>query len=204
MQYEQTCLQNCPLTTCTYWRIAYMSLSTTFMYNIYPVDMHDSKVHIIDLLSLLYTSKYNGAKESTGFRILKTLIQNPKGEAWGLYKYLKYSKDCRSHWLKCLTCLDSSMLLLSYTYIQRKLFFRRSFFLYSLCHYMRAWICVLDAPGCYEHAVWAEKSPHYKAQDCYKAVCTKKSGLQGRSQDSEYGGAWHCARKICALAMPIY
>ena len=37
-------------------------------------------------------------------------------------------------------------------YIQRKIFFRRSFFLYSRCHYMRAWIRVLDAPGCYEQA----------------------------------------------------
>ena len=37
-------------------------------------------------------------------------------------------------------------------YIQRKIFFRRSFFLYSPCHYMRAWIRVLDAPGCYERA----------------------------------------------------
>ena len=37
-------------------------------------------------------------------------------------------------------------------YIQRKIFFRRSFFLYSPCHYMRAWIRVLDVPGCYERA----------------------------------------------------
>ena len=37
-------------------------------------------------------------------------------------------------------------------YIQRKIFFRRSFFLYSPCHYMRAWIRFLDAPGCYELA----------------------------------------------------
>ena len=35
--------------------------------------------------------------------------------------------------------------------------FRRSFFLYSPCHYMRAWICVLDAPGCYERAARAER-----------------------------------------------
>ena len=31
----------------------------------------------------------------------------------GFDKYLKYSKDYRSHWLKCLTRLDSSMGLLS-------------------------------------------------------------------------------------------
>ena len=37
-------------------------------------------------------------------------------------------------------------------YIQRIIFFRRSFFLYSPYHYMKAWIRVLDAPGCYERA----------------------------------------------------
>ena len=35
-------------------------------------------------------------------------------------------------------------------YIQQKIFFRRSFFLYSQCHYTRAWIRVMDAPGCYK------------------------------------------------------
>ena len=41
---------------------------------------------------------------------------------------------------------------------------------------MRAWIRILDAPGCYERVAQAEKSLHYKAQNC-RAVCTKKSGL---------------------------
>ena len=36
--------------------------------------------------------------------------------------------------------------------MERKIFFRRSFFLYSPCHYMRAWIRILDAPGYYERA----------------------------------------------------
>ena len=41
-------------------------------------------------------------------------------------------------------------------YIQRKIFFRATIFLYSPCHYMRACIRVLDAPGCYERAARAE------------------------------------------------
>ena len=32
------------------------------------------------------------------------------------------------------------------------IFFRATIFLYSPCHYMRAWIRVLEAPGCYERA----------------------------------------------------
>ena len=37
----------------------------------------------------------------------------PKAKCEGFYKCLKYSKDCRSHWLKYLTCFrDSSMVLL--------------------------------------------------------------------------------------------
>ena len=35
--------------------------------------------------------------------------------------------------------------------------FRATIFLYSPCHYMRAWICILDAPGCYERTVRAER-----------------------------------------------
>ena len=64
-------------------------------------------------------------------------------------------------------------------YIQRKIFFRRSFFLYSPCHYMRAWIRVLDAPGCYERGAGGEKVRTTRlriGQNC-RAVCTKKSGL---------------------------
>ena len=55
-----------------------------------------------------------------------------------------------------------------YTIYTAKIFFRRSFFLYSLCHYMRAWIHILDAPSCYERAAalcGQRESPHYKAQD---------------------------------------
>ena len=47
-----------------------------------------------------------------------------------------------------------------------KIFFKRLFFLYSPCHYMRAWIRLLDVPGCYERAAQAERSQHYKVQDC--------------------------------------
>ena len=38
-----------------------------------------------------------------------------------------------------------------YIYTTKK-FFRATIFLYSPCHYMRAWIRVLEAPGCYERA----------------------------------------------------
>ena len=41
--------------------------------------------------------------------------------------------------------------------ILQKIFFRATIFLYSLCHYMRAWICVLDVPGCYEGTVRGER-----------------------------------------------
>ena len=47
----------------------------------------------------------------------------------------------------------------SYTIYTAKdiIFLRRSFFLYySPCHYMRAWICILDILGCYECTVRAE------------------------------------------------
>ena len=40
-----------------------------------------------------------------------------------------------------------------------------SFFLYSPCHYMRAWIRILEAPSCYEHAEVPHRqreSPQYK------------------------------------------
>ena len=56
-----------------------------------------------------------------------------------------------------------------YIYMQRKIFFRGSFFLYSPCHYMRAWIRILDARGCYATKLWI-------GRNC-RAVCTKKSGL---------------------------
>ena len=50
-------------------------------------------------------------------------------------------------------------IIIIYYNIQRKIFFRATIFLYtsSPCHYMRAWIRVLDAPGCYEHSAQAER-----------------------------------------------
>ena len=56
-------------------------------------------------------------------------------------------KECATY---CYTCIQLH-------YIQRKIFFRPSFFLYSPYHYMRAWIRVLDAPSCYERAARVEK-----------------------------------------------
>ena len=61
--------------------------------------------------------------------------------------------------------------LLYYIYIQRKIFFRATIFLYSPCHYMRAWIRVLDAPGCYEKVCTTRLRI---GQNC-RAVCTKSS-----------------------------
>ena len=64
-------------------------------------------------------------------------------------------------------------------YIQRNIFFRRSFFLYSSCHYMRAWIHILDAPICYERAVRAERKSTLQDSGLVRTVgpcmCTKKS-----------------------------
>ena len=48
------------------------------------------------------------AKVSVGFRILKRLLLL-KARLGGL----QCLKDCRSHWLKCLPCLDFIMRLLS-------------------------------------------------------------------------------------------
>ena len=47
-------------------------------------------------------------------------------------------------------------------YIQRKIFFRATIFLYSPYHYMRAWIRVLVAMNARRGQ---RESPHYKAQD---------------------------------------
>ena len=47
---------------------------------------------------------------------------------------------------------------------------------------MRAWIRVLEAPGCYERVAWAERKSALGTrrlrigQNC-RAMCTKKSGL---------------------------
>ena len=43
---------------------------------------------------------------------------------------------------------------------------------------MRAWIRVLDAPGCYERAAWAERRPHYKAQDSVGPCAQRRVALK--------------------------
>ena len=55
-------------------------------------------------------------------------------------------------------------------YIQRKIFFRRSFFLYSPCHYMRAWIRILDVPGCYERVARAERKSALQGSGLVRTV----------------------------------
>ena len=51
-----------------------------------------------------------------------------------------------------------------------KNFFRATIFLYSPCHYVRAWIRVLEAPGSYERAARAERKSELQGS---RAVCTK-------------------------------
>ena len=46
---------------------------------------------------------------------------------------------------------------LIYTIYNEKYFSERQFSYNSLCHYMRAWIRVLDVPGCYEHVPQMER-----------------------------------------------
>ena len=55
-------------------------------------------------------------------------------------------------------------------YIQRKIFFRATIFLYSPCHYMRAWIHVLEAPGCYEPAARAERKSALQGSGLVRTV----------------------------------
>ena len=55
-------------------------------------------------------------------------------------------------------------------YIQQKIFFRATIFLYSLCHYMRAWIRVLEAPGCYERAARAERKSALQGSGLVRTV----------------------------------
>ena len=73
-------------------------------------------------------------------------------------------------------------------YIQRTIlnFFRATIFLYSPCHlYMRAWIRVPEAPGCYERAARAER----------------KSALQGSGLVRTVGP---CAqRRVALMPRPI-
>ena len=51
--------------------------------------------------------------------------------------------------------MNQGCILLVILYTTKNIF-RATIFLYSPCHYMRAWIRVLDAPSCYEHAAWPE------------------------------------------------
>ena len=55
-------------------------------------------------------------------------------------------------------------------YIQQKIFFRAIIFLYSPCHYMRAWIRVLDVPGCYKRAAWAERKSALQGSGLVRTV----------------------------------
>ena len=51
-----------------------------------------------------------------------------------------------------------------------KIFFRATIFLYSPCHYMRAWICVLDAPSCNECAAQAERKSALQGSGLVRTV----------------------------------
>ena len=68
-------------------------------------------------------------------------------------------------------------------YYTMKSIFQTVIFLYSPCHYMRAWIHILDAPSCYERAARAER----------------KSALQGSGLIRTVGP---CSQRRVALLMP--
>ena len=55
-------------------------------------------------------------------------------------------------------------------YIQRKNIFQTIIFLYSACHYIRAWIHVLDASSCYECAAQAERKSILQGLGLVKTV----------------------------------
>ena len=61
------------------------------------------------------------------------------------------------------------MFLLLY-YVQQKIFFRATIFLYSRCHYMRAWIRILDAPGCHERMARAERKSALQGSGLVRTV----------------------------------
>ena len=48
--------------------------------------------------------------------------------------------------------------------------FRAIIFLYSPCHYMRAWIHILDAPSCYECTAWAERKSALQGSGLVRTV----------------------------------
>ena len=66
----------------------------------------------------------------------------------------------------------------NYTIYNEKYFSDGHFSYYSPCHYMRAWIRVLDAPGCYERAALQGSGLVRTVGPCAQRsnVCTKKSG----------------------------
>ena len=51
-----------------------------------------------------------------------------------------------------------------------KNFFRATIFLYSPCHYVRAWIRVLEAPGSYERAARAERKSELQGSGLVRTV----------------------------------
>ena len=61
-----------------------------------------------------------------------------------------------AYYLKVTIPLNLMIPILLY-YINEKYFLDNHFSYYSPCHYMRAWIRVLDAPGCYESVERAER-----------------------------------------------
>ena len=75
-----------------------------------------------------------------------------------------------------------SISIINYTIYNEKYSSDDHFSYNSPCHYMRAWIRVLDAPGCYERAGWAER----------------KSALQGSGLVRTVGP---CAQRRVALLM---
>ena len=78
-------------------------------------------------------------------------------------------------------------------YIQRKVYFRATIFLYSPCHYMRAWIRVLDAPGCYEQAALQGSGLVKTVGPCAqrrvalmpRAIATARDALSNDRRDSK-------------------
>ena len=75
-----------------------------------------------------------------------------------------------TYWASFIQCFGKFFLSLLY-YIQRKIFFRWSFFLYSTCHYMRAWILrVFDASNCYECVAWAERKSALQGSGLVRTV----------------------------------
>ena len=70
-----------------------------------------------------------------------------------------------------------------YTIYSEKYFSERQFSYnnyYSPCHYMRTWIRVLDAPGCYEKV----RTTRLRIGQNCRAVCTKSSAYVQLARDA--------------------